>query len=662
MTTSLNYYYKDSITSFLQKDAERIVGELTLNNRFGHIATELFAWENQITILKEALKAFEGELFFEFSVPRMGERIDCLLIIQNVVFILEFKVGERHFLKANIEQVWDYALDLKNFHEPSHQLLIAPILIATEAKATEIEVISTSHNDQLLKPILTNSTQLSDVLATVLNFFADEATIDAAAYLAGSYSPTPSIVEVAIKLYNNHNVEEIMRSDAAAQNLTDTTNFVSETIDEARENNKKIICFVTGVPGAGKTLVGLKVAAEHLQKESGNTSVFLSGNKPLVDVLQEALVRDKVLQEKQLGHRITKKQARTGVKAFIQMIHHYRDEYLRDQKAPYDHVAIFDEAQRAWTKEQTIKFMKQKKGIPDFAFSEPEFLISCLDRHTDWAVVICLVGGGQEINTGEAGISEWIQAILDTFPHWETRISPNLFDSEYNALEAIKTLQQKCKVTFAENLHLAVSMRSYRAENVSKLVKQLLDLDEESAAATYQLLKDKYPIVLTRKMASAKRWLKEKARGSQRYGVVVSSQAYRLKPLAIDVRTPINHVNWFLNGKDDVRSSYFLEDVATEFQIQGLELDWTCVTWDGDLRYTPNGWTYHSFQGTKWQNINKPERQKYLLNAYRVLLTRAREGMIIVIPEGNMEDITRKPAFYNETFTYLKRIGFEVVE
>jgi len=440
-----------------------------------------------------------------------------------------------------------------------------------------------------------------------------------------------------------------------------------------------VICFVTGVPGAGKTLVGLEVATTHLDKAKGNSSVFLSGNGPLVTVLQEALTRDKVQREKERGNKITKGLAREGVKAFIQIIHHYRDAYLVDPNPPYDHVAIFDEAQRAWNKEQTVSFMKTKKNQPDFNYSEPEYLISCLDRHQDWAVVVCLVGGGQEINTGEAGISEWLNAIYDSFPDWEVCISPNLTDSEYNAVDTIRKLQTKCITNFDKDLHLAVSMRSFRAESVSLFVKQLLDTDIEAAQRTLKQITDHYPIVLTRDLEKAKVWLKEKARGTERYGIVVSSQAQRLRPLAIDVRVQTDPVHWFLDGKEDVRSSYYLEDVATEFQVQGLELDWACVTWDGDLRYsagenrsegfTPGlsegftrsealtTWESYSFVGSKWQHIHKTERKKYLLNAYRVLLTRARQGMAIVVPEGNAEDPTRKAAYYDGTFEYLKGLG-----
>ncbi len=656
----LNYYYSDKISDFIQKDLATIIGEISVNGRLGHISTELYAWEFQIKILKEILLGNDGHIFFEFSIPRMGKRVDCLLIIKNIVFIIEFKVGEKEFLNQNIEQVWDYALDLKNFHKPSHNLLLVPILVATHAKSRPIEIITSSHNDNLVNPLKTNANSLGNTVREVLTFFEDGNDVNAIDYVGGSYSPTPTIIEAAIKLFNAHNVAEITRNDAEAINLNITTNYISASIEYAKINNKKIICFVTGVPGAGKTLVGLKVATEHLDKEKGNTSVFLSGNKPLVDILQEALTRDRVIQEKLRGNKITKKQARESVKAFIQIIHHYRDEYLRDSKAPYDHVAIFDEAQRAWTKEQTIKFMQQKKGIANFRYSEPEFLISCLNRHQDWAVMVCLVGGGQEINTGEAGISEWLAAIKNQFSDWETRISPNLFDSEYSAQAAIVELQKKSKIVFNENLHLAVSMRSYRAEYLSKLIKEILDIDE-NAKNTLSDLQDKYPIVLTRDIGKAKMWLKEKARGSERYGIVVSSQAYRLKPLAIDVKTQINHINWFLDGKDDIRSSYFLEDVATEFQVQGLELDWACVTWDGDLRFTEEGWKSYSFVGNKWQNIHKETRKKYLINAYRVLLTRARQGMVIVVPEGNKEDHTRLPSFYDSTFNYLKKIGLIII-
>ncbi|MEX0719084.1 MAG: DUF2075 domain-containing protein [Balneolaceae bacterium] len=657
----LNCYYEDDISSFLAKSSEEIIGEITMSNHFDSTRDQNKAWVSQITILKRVFNNFDGEIFFEFSIPRMGKRVDVIAVIDNIVFVIEFKVGEFKYHRSDIDQVWDYALDLKNFHKPSHTAVLVPVLVATEADQSLIEIVTTSHNDNLVEPLIVNSEGLEKAINLALSYFNEDGSIDGKTFSAGRYSPTPTIVEAALSLYHNHTVDDITRSDAEAKNLTATTAVISQIINKAKAESKKIICFVTGVPGAGKTLVGLKIATSHLEEKNGNTSVYLSGNGPLVKILQEALARDKIKNEKERGFKLTKGKARASVKTFIQNIHHYRDAYLIDKNAPYDHIAIFDEAQRAWNKKQTVSFMKRKKGLLNFEYSEPEFLISCLDRHERWAVVVCLVGGGQEINTGEAGISEWLNAIKKEFPSWEVFISPNLTDSEYAAQNAIKDLKDVTSVNLDSNLHLAVSMRSYRAESLSRFVKEVLDIDTENAIGTLAEISDKYPIVLARDLSKAKKWLKEKARGSERYGLVVSSQAQRLKPYAIDVKSPMDPVHWFLNDKDDVRSSYYLEDVATEFHIQGLELDWACVIWDGDLRFSENGWKTHSFVGSKWQHIHKEERKQHLINAYRVLLTRARQGMVIVVPEGNSEDHTRKAEYYDPTYNYLQSLGITIL-
>lgn len=301
------------------------------------------------------------------------------------------------------------------------------------------------------------------------------------------------------------------------------------------------------------------------------------------------------------------------------------------------------------------------KKVQDFPMSEAEFLIWSLDLRKDWAVIVCLVGGGQEINTGEAGIGEWIRAVNETFPDWKVYLSKHLTDKEYAEGNVAELVSQNPNAMQVDQLHLSVSLRSFRAENLSKFVHFVLDRDVEQAKVIYQEFKGKYPLVLTRDLNKAKKWLEEKARGSERYGIVVSSQAYRLKPLAIDVRLQPDIESWFLADKEDVRSSLFLEDVATEFDIQGLELDWTCLVWDGDFRYTPHGWDHNAFRGSKWQKIRQAEAQSYQLNAYRVLMTRARQGMIICVPTGNPEDHTRQPEFYDDTYNYLKSIGIEEI-
>jgi len=651
-------YYSASISDFLRASTDEVMGQLTRNNDFALIQTQRNAWEAQIEILRTALASREGSIYFEYSVPRMGRRIDVVLLLGPIIFVLEFKVGEKTHTSYAIDQVFDYALDLKNFHESSHEQFIAPILIATEAVELAIKPSFTPRNDKLLFPVNTNKEQLGEALDEILKFIG-EGRVDVSEWESGRYCPTPTIIEAAMALYNNHSVADITRSDAGATNLRLTSSTISEVINLSRKRAHKSVCLVTGVPGAGKTLVGLDVATKHSEAKDDLYSVYLSGNGPLVKILCEALARDQVSRGKIRGDRVRIGEARSSVKAFVQNVHHFRDECLQDETmAPIEHVAIFDEAQRAWNVEQTSSFMRRKKNHPNFNQSEPEFLISCMDRHKEWAAIICLVGGGQEINTGEAGIGEWISSITRSFPDWHVYVSSRLTDSEYQAGEALKQLESHANVTYLDELHLGVSMRSFRAEDVSLLVKQLLDLEITSAKRTYEKIKTRYPIVITRDLGKAKAWLKRHARGSERYGIVVSSQAERLKPHAIDVKSPMDPVNWFLNEKDDVRSSYFLEDVATEFHVQGLELDWTCVTWDADFRHTKNGWSHHSFRGTGWNRINKDERKQYLKNAYRVLLTRARQGMVLVVPNGDLEDSTRSPQYYDGTFNYLKEVGF----
>ncbi len=655
-------YYSDSISKFLETPEETILGSLAKSSEFSDMVTQKNAWLSQIKICKKVFHGYSGNIYFEFSIPRMGQRIDVVVIIQGVVFVLEFKVIENKTnVAAALDQVWDYALDLKNFHETSHKAFIAPVLILTSAKKVFPLVVMTPKNDKLLMPIKTNAEQLGEVVKQVL-FIADKDKINIKVWEGGSYKPTPTIVEAAMALYRGHNVENITKTSASEINLSKTTHAVSEIIKQSKKNKVKSICFVTGVPGAGKTLVGLDVATKHIDKNSDMYSVFLSGNGPLVSILREALTRDKYIRDKAARKKPKKKEIFSEVKMFIQNVHNFRDECLKDiNKPPVEHVALFDEAQRAWNLQQTSNFMQRKKNMPGFKKSEPEYLISCLDRHKDWAVIVCLVGGGQEINTGEAGISEWIRALNRSFPRWNIYISPELNDSEYSAGEILKEVENRKGVMYNKDLHLAVSMRSFRAENLSLLVKQMLDHKIDDAKETYKKLKDKYPIVLTRSLIKAKKWLKQQSRGSERYGIVVSSEAERLKPHAVDVKSPMNPIHWFLNGKEDVRSSYYLENVATEFHVQGLELDWACVTWDADFRYSPDGWKHYSFCGDKWKNINKEERKQYQKNAYRVLLTRARQGMVIVVPEGDKEDPTRKAEFYDGTYEYLVNLGFDVL-
>jgi hypothetical protein len=656
--------YATTFSEFLVEKLESILGKLAQNTHGSVEQSQLFAWTEQVRVLKElgseTDKLRTAKIYFELKVPRLGRRADVGLIVDHVLFLIEFKAGEKGFDRSAIEQVWDYALDYKNFHESSHNVCTIPILLATEAEEQDFLVPKGCSTDPPPRPVCIATSQLAELIVKTLAAQTGR-SIDTALWEAGRYLPTPTIIEAARALYAGHHVSEISRSDAGATNLSLTSSCIDSVIENAKARKRKSICFVTGVPGAGKTLVGLDVANRHLDATSDTYSVFLSGNGPLVAVLREALARDRVEQAKAIGDRLRKGEARKEVESFIQNVHHFRDEYLKDTNAPPEHVVLFDEAQRAWDLEMTSSFMKRKRGLHGFSQSEPEFLISCLDRHVDWAVVVCLVGSGQEINTGEGGIDQWFKAILDRFNSWEVYLSPALAQEEYRGSTELERMLLRPHTYKSDQLHLATSMRSFRAETLSKFVRETLELEISEAASTLAALKDRYPVVLTRNVSEAKQWLREKARGSERYGIVVSSQAERLKPHAIDVRVNTDPVRWFLDGRDDTRSSLYLEDVATEFQVQGLELDWACVVWDGDLRFNLNGWTHHEFRGSKWVRINKLERKRYLENAYRVLMTRARQGMVLVVPEGDTQDPTRDPEIYDGTFEYLRSIGLQLI-
>ena len=686
--SSKRYYYSDTISDFMEKEEFEIVGELTL--AYSHTINDETkrSWLDEIRVLRSVLNKYRnrGSVYFEYNIPRMGRRADVIALIDDIVFVIEFKTINSKFTHEAVIQVWDYALDLKNFQEGSRNRKMVPILVAPTEKDKNCVMELSHFEDLVYRPMQVNEERLNDAIDCVLAEIGTEVVFSPSkdyAWAKSGYEPTPTIIEAAIALYEENTVEDITKHDG---NIDETSKCLENIIKECRENKHKGICFVTGVPGAGKTLIGLQTAIS--QFEQNEKAVYLSGNFPLVEVLQEALSRDYVRRSKEKGERCTKAEAKSKVKAFIQMIHHYRDFYLEGTKVvngkilpiegyfqshtdrsyiPAEHVAIFDEAQRAWTKEELVRFMKEKKSIKDFPYSEPEYLMSCMDRQTDWGLVVCLIGGGQEINKGEAGISEWIASLNRSFNDWHVYMSDKLTEKEYADGKTLELLSiDNSHVHIEPSLHLSVSMRSFRAEKVSLFVHQLLSLQKEDAALTLKELQN-YPIVLTRSLDDAKQWLKSHARGSERYGILASSRAERLKAISINVRYQPDFVHWFLEDASDIRSSNALEDTLTEFKVQGLEIDWACVAWDADLRLNKNHTKWEHYQlrsGTKWQNINKPINREYQINAYRVLLTRARQGMVLVVPNGDYgvpPDETRKPEWYDGIYNYLKEIGIKEI-
>ena len=682
------YYYSDSITDFLTRSTNEISGALSRAYTSDINKQTSNSWQEEIETLQKSLAKYanRGSVYFEYNIPRMGRRVDVIALIDRIVFVLEYKTAEQKFSHEASTQVWDYAIDLKNFQRGCIDRKIIPILVVPNEKSKRCALDLKPFKDDVYEPLWVNAERIQEAIDSILPANAPTwSQKEDDRWAKSGYEPTPTIIEAAVALYEENTVEDITKHgcdiDKASIELTKIINY-------CREHHRKAVCFITGVPGAGKTLIGLNTAIDQFNK--GEKAVYLSGNFPLVEVLQEALARDYYNRDKQKAKiekrkACTKEEAKSKVKAFIQMIHHYRDLYLEGTEVknghivpqegyfeshsdkayiPVEHVAIFDEAQRAWTKHELQRFMKEKKHIPDFPYSEPEYLISCMDRQQDWGLVVCLVGNGQAINKGEAGLVEWIESIHRSYSNWDVYMSEHLLDCNDITSDQIALIQSQLKPR--QDLHLHMSMRSFRAEKVSIFVNQLLALQKEDAAATFRELEN-YPIVLTRSLETAKQWLREHRRGSERIGLLASSKAERLKAININVRYQPNFVHWFLEDDKDVRSSNCLEDTLTEFKVQGLEIDWACVAWDADLRLNEEQtqWKHHQLKGgTKWQNIDKPINKEYQINAYRVLLTRARQGMVICIPEGDHSvppDETRKPKWYDGIYNYLKEIGIKEI-
>lgn len=647
-------YYSARIREFVVEKPETLLGKLMVSDEFSTTDLQKNAWRKEIDILQDQLRSVEnGDIAFEYTIPRMGHRIDVVCIIHGLIFLLEFKVGDSEYRKSTADQVMDYALDLKYFHELSADRYIIPISIPTEAPSVCNEV--SFMEDKISNVLKCTKDNIGLTIGSVLSSVQDQ-DLSIADWINSRYAPTPTIIEAAQAMYRNHSVKDISRNDAGAHNLTATTETINQIIDDCKRNHKKAICFVTGVPGAGKTLAGLNIANERHNFDADEHAVFLSGNGPLVDILQAALAKDR---SSRAG--ITIAEAKKETKAFIQIIHRFRDEALTTNNPPAEKVAIFDEAQRAWNEESLTDFMKRKKGVDAFNQSEPEFLIRIMDRHQDWAVIVCLVGGGQEIYNGEAGIIDWFRALQKKFRNWHIYLSDKITDSEYVGNSSIEELLTGCSYSLRPALHLGVSLRSFRSEKLAEFVKLLLDNEPSAAAAVYSELSIHYPIILTRDLDKAKEWIRKKARGTERYGLLASSEGKRLRGIGIWVPSVINHVGWFLNEKDNVDSSYFLEVAASEFKVQGLEIDYSILAWDADLRRSGKGFDYFKFRGTRWNHVNNMQQQKYLKNAYRVLMTRARQGMIIFVPSGTdpEDDPTRDSAFYDDIYKYLRSCGIK---
>ena len=631
-------YYSAPVREFVEAGRAEIMDALRTNDFQGSDRRQDVAWESQIAILQDQLRGLgSGHVMLEYTIPRMGKRVDAVLLHSDFVFVMEFKVNKRAHRRQDECQCIDYALDLKNFHEESHCASIIPVLVSTDAEDEEADMVRC--DDGVYNIVRTNRGGIAQIVEKTRGL-EPGCKVDAPAWESSAYRPTPTITEAAVALCSGMpELGDITRSDAGAKNLGATTDALLGIIEESRRRGSKALCFVTGVPGSGKTLAALNLVCGR-QGVPGERALMLSGNETLVDVLRESLKNGGACMEKYGG---------AAAAALIQHIPKFRSTIL-DGGPPVERIVVFDEAQRAWSAEKLAKGARAK-GTADPEASDPDLLIRAMDGHDGWAVVVCLIGQGQEIHDGEVGPGGWLEAV-EGRPGWRVYLPSGAGSAWPGGAEPGRRAA-------LPDLHLGASIRSFRGEGFARMVGEVLDCDIQAARRSWEDLRGRYPVAVTRDLGRAKRWLKGRARGSERYGIVASSGADRLRPHGIYVRAPIKPKQWFLAGSDDIRSSYRFESVATEFYVQGLELDWACLAWDANLRHSGGAWSHHLFHGNGWRAIKRGRERAHLINAYRVLMTRARQGMVIFVPEGDEDDPTRSPEFYDGTYEYLAGIGFE---
>lgn len=650
-------YYCNSIPGFIKDKTSFVIGQL-VRHSFEINKEQSDAWENQISGLQNRLEesGIEGDIIFEYDIIRLGKRIDVILLIKHIVFSLEFKNGKSAFVARDAQQAEDYAIDIKNFHKESEDLYVCPILVATDAISYNKNQEIDCYPDKQIFLQRENMKSLVSKIDYISEKYGDDEKIDFEKWFNSPYHPTPTIIAAAVEAYNSHDISQIAQSEAGQNDINNCENEINNIIEYAKTNKKKCICFVTGVPGAGKTLVGLNLVARNLKNEGKGISVYLSGNGPLVEVLREAL-NFSVKEKNKNKDREFYAKTRTAINALIQSSFAFKKDNANNNNITPENILIFDEAQRIWNKEKMIKEHAKDLGL---SVSEPHLMYQIMDRHDDWAVIVCLVGLGQDIHDGEVGINEWFRCGIEDFENWEMFYSNLIFSHMDDKSIDVNSIINCDRCKQRNSLHLSTSIRSFRANKQSQFVDKLLGNNYKEAKELYYAIYEKYPIYVTRDIIAAKKWARSKVRGSQRCGILASSNAQRLKPDGIYVPTEIDVKKWFLSPSDDLRSSNMMEIVASEFKVQGLEIDWAVVCWDADLRRkNEKEWDYYRFRGTKWERRLQETSRRYLINSYRVLLTRARQGMIIFVPNGvdKDEDITRNHEVYDDIYNYLISCG-----
>lgn len=660
-------YVTLTVDALIQCTDEEIIDRLLKSDSvsgFTQVAhNQIGAWREELFILRRIAATLAHDqrsrsigIVLEYRIPRREKRIDAAILLSNTVILLEFKVGAASSNAADIAQTMDYALDLAYYHAESAGKVIVPVLCPTAKAGAETIQVSANANIRDLRVL-----GIEPLVAEVLRLAESDlpkgtALINAKSWAASAYKPIPGVIEAAVRLFSKHNVEEITQTLAGSESIAKTVDFVDSLINQARRGRKKVLCLLTGVPGAGKTLLGLQVAHLEKQNQSAWLTVFMSGNGPLLKVLRAALTKDYATQE-----GISKLEAKNHAETLVHSVHSYLAESLNRTEPPAEHVVIFDEAQRAWDSNKMQK-MANKARAPgeikhgaeatESSKSEPWQIMRVLDRHDDGAVVIALCGNGQEIHDGEAGVAEWLSARDENFAHWEVHCSPI-------AAELSNAKSDHPGLRLTPHLHLDVPLRSHRAFGHAAWVDAVLKGDAETAKKKISSID--LPIVLTRDLDAAREWLWKTTAGTRRCGLLASSGGTRLRPYGIEVsadfRKGVDFPFWFTADRGDLRSSHSLEVAATEFECQGLELDRVGLCWSWDLTISDGQLAPQTFRGTKWNSVKSQRERAYVLNKYRVLLTRAREGMVIWVPKGRAEDSSRPPLEADALVKYLGKCG-----
>jgi len=676
-------YYRASFADFLAQSDAEILGALAAAQGVeGHavaFTAQTPAWQEQLKALKATCEwliihrpaSISWSLLLEYPIPRRQKRIDTVILSAQRIYCLEFKTGAQKLPQSSLSQVEDYALDLRDFHAASlgREILPAVVCKQLDAGGTRSAAPADTAPDIVKTPIVCDYGGLGRF---ILNHdLAPETTADTINphdWDHSAYKPVPTILEAAEALFAEHDVRDIAEASADAQNLTHTSDFLLSVVERARRDGDKFVCILTGVPGAGKTLAGLNLAHNPAIRAAGlPNAVFLSGNGPLVRVVSASLTASKLAPP----------DAKRQVGAFIQNVHSYIRDGLRLDAAPHENIAVFDEAQRAWDAGHVAKRYSQLRqrgfdvlGEAFDSMSEPEMMLRVMDKHPNWAVLVALVGGGQEINDGEAGLEEWGRALSTKFPHWRIAASPAVLPggaglSGHRLFH--EAISESSPVEKAEELHLAVSIRSYRAEALSAWVDAVVGGDSATAAQVARQL-EHYPLKLTRDLSAARRWISQQRRGERRSGLLASAGALRLRAEGIELSQGFRgnkgqYENWYLKPDGDSRASNQLEVAATQFECQGLEIDWGGLCWGEDFLWqADSGWCYSRLNGASRGRVPRENKQRYIRNAYRVLLTRAREGMVIFVPKGCESDSTRPPHLFNATADYLAGCGVQSID